>query len=389
MSLDTTLSFIQKMTQGVQGNEADDIALQLLQKMQQSFEELYRADRKIAAILTKIEAGTATHMDTQAYAARVGDLVSTVMVSKLNSGVLPDGKMYYNIAQRTILPAMQTGHQMITTTADEVERELRRRAGIGINPRWPGMDEGRVKAIIEKACSGENFDDVAYVLDEPVKNTMQSFVDDFVRNNAGQLKQMGMRPKITRRVVGSCCEWCAALAGTYDYGTEPKPDFYRRHDHCRCAVIYDPGTGKVQDAHSRKWYAAEPQVLRSRREQASLVGARFDTEAKREQMNRLVSDLDEDSIYSAAIDGRRHGGVYREAIRYSDSSLRKSISSRVAQVKYHADKIADPEAYIPTWKEKAAEEQAGILQKWEKDMRRNAEQASVEIRVWKERHPNE
>ena len=54
MSLDTTLSFIQKMTQGVQGNEADDVALQLLQKMQQSFEELYRADRKIAAILTKI-----------------------------------------------------------------------------------------------------------------------------------------------------------------------------------------------------------------------------------------------------------------------------------------------------------------------------------------------
>lgn len=265
MSLDTTLSFIQKMTQGVQGNEADDVALQLLQKMQQSFEELYRADRKIAAILTKIQAGTATHMDTQAYATRVGDLVSTVMVSKLNSGVLPDGKMYYNIAQRTILPAMRTGHQMITTTADEVERELRRRAGIGINPRWTGMDEGRVKAIIEKTCSGESFDDVAYVLDEPVKNTMQSFVDDFVRNNADQLRQMGMRPKITRRVVGSCCEWCAALAGTYDYGTEPKPDFYRRHDHCRCAVIYDPGTGKVQDVHSRKWYTAGNDLLEKRK----------------------------------------------------------------------------------------------------------------------------
>ena len=127
------------------------------------------------------------------------------------------------------------------------------------------MDEGRVKAIIEKACSGESFDDVAYVLDEPVKNTMQSFVDDFVRNNADQLRQMGMRPKITRRVVGSCCEWCAALAGTYDYGTEPKPDFYRRHDHCRCAVIYDPGTGKVQDVHSRKWYATAEDIVAKRK----------------------------------------------------------------------------------------------------------------------------
>lgn len=86
MSLDTTLSFIQKMTQGVQGNEADDVALQLLQKMQQSFEELYRADRKIAAILTKIQAGTATHMDTQAYGkSNVTGTLATGITVKANA----------------------------------------------------------------------------------------------------------------------------------------------------------------------------------------------------------------------------------------------------------------------------------------------------------------
>ena len=330
MSLDITLSFIQKMTQGVQGNETDDIALQLLQKMQQNFEELYRADRQIAAILAKIQAGTATHMDTQAYAARVGDLVSTVMVSKLNSGVLPDGKMYYNIAQRTILPAMQTGHQMITTTADEAERELRRRAGIGINPRWTGMDEGRVKAIIEKACSGESFDDVAYVLDEPVKNTMQSFVDDFVRNCAAQLKQMGMRPKITRRVVGSCCDWCATLAGTYDYGTEPKPDFYRRHDHCRCAVIYDPGTGKVQDAHSRKWYNSEQRALNARAQEV-LARRQLNIEA------RKVIGLKTDGITIRGISDHAVGRMDTRAVSMED--LKDAIQSplKIGEVKYDRD----------------------------------------------------
>lgn len=265
MSIESTLAFIRQMKQRVPDSGTSDVAPQLLEKIQQSFEELYRFDRQIAAILEKIKAGTATHMDTQAYAARVGELASTAMLANLNSGVLPDGKMYYNIAQRTILPTIQAGHGMINATASEMEQELRRRAGIGIKTRWTGMDEDRVKAILDKVCDSENFDDVSYVLDEPVKNTMQSFVDDFIRNNAYQLWRMGMRPKITRRVVGNCCKWCAALAGTYDYGTEPKPDFYRRHDHCRCAVIYDPGTGKVQNAHSRKWYTAENDLVEKRK----------------------------------------------------------------------------------------------------------------------------
>lgn len=266
MSVEDKLRFIRRMIENVPDSGTGDIALELLVGMQHSFAELYCNDRKIIELLSKIESGAATHLDVQAYAARVGDLASTSMLSNLNTGVLPGGKLYYNIAERTILPTMQAGHDLINDAAVAVETELRRRAGIGIKPMQPGLDVDRVGAIINKACAAEQYADAAYVLDEPVKNTMQSAVDKFIQANAGQLQRLGMRPKITRRVVGSCCAWCAGLAGTYDYGDEPKPEFYQRHDSCRCAVIYDPGTGRVQNAHNRKWYASDAQALAARQQ---------------------------------------------------------------------------------------------------------------------------
>ena len=231
-----------------------DIAPDLLDDIQDEFERLYKADRRTARLVERISSGKATHLDTQAYAVRVGELSSKAMTKVLTPEALPDGRMYYNIAQRTILPTMESDHKLITMAADEVEVTLREKANIGIKPAAAKMDQERVHAIIDKACSSEDFSEVAYVLDEPVKNTAQSFVDDFIRAQATSLNRWGMRPKITRTVVGGCCEWCQNLAGTYNYGEEPRPEFYQRHDHCRCAIIYDPGKGHmVQDSWSKKW----------------------------------------------------------------------------------------------------------------------------------------
>ena len=69
--------------------------------------------------------------------------------------------------------------------------------------------------------------------------------------------------------------------------------------------------------------------------------------------------------------------------------LEKSIRSRIIQVEEHADKIRHPERYDIGWAEKTERQRAGLLKKWEKDLRRNAEQAGIEIEVWKERFGND
>ena len=62
----------------------------------------------------------------------------------------------------------------------------------------------------------------------------------------------GLRPRVIRRVVANCCRWCGKLAGTYTYPDVPQ-EVYQRHEYCRCTVEYDPGDGRRQNVHTKKW----------------------------------------------------------------------------------------------------------------------------------------
>ena len=100
-------------------------------------------------------------------------------------------------------------------------------------------------------------------------------------------------------------------------------------------------------------------------------------------------NLDSESAFIEARDGGKHKGVYSDAVRKRQGMLEKSIRSRIIQVEEHADKIRHPERYDIGWAEKTERQRAGLLKKWEKDLRRNAEQAGIEIEVWKERFGND
>ena len=89
-------------------------------------------------------------------------------------------------------------------------------------------------------------------------------------------------------------------------------------------------------------------------------------------------------IFSAK-SGGRNKGVYTDAIKKRQKNLEKSIASHTAQVEEHARKIQNPDKYDAGWDEKNDRQKQGLLKKWEKDLLRNAEQAEVEIEVWKER----
>ena len=69
--------------------------------------------------------------------------------------------------------------------------------------------------------------------------------------------------------------------------------------------------------------------------------------------------------------------------------MEKSIASHVAQVEEHARKIQNPEKFDSGWLDKDDRQKQGLLKKWKKDLTRNAEQAEIEIEVWKERFENE
>lgn len=91
------------------------------------------------------------------------------------------------------------------------------------------------------------------LLGQTVDNICQSFLDDWTRENARLSASAGLRATITREEVSKCCDWCHGLAGTYEYGEEPD-DVYRRHDNCKCAVIFKRDKEPYQDIWTKKQY---------------------------------------------------------------------------------------------------------------------------------------
>lgn len=231
----------------------NDIALELLKKIQMDFDAAFDKSDVIKKLYAKIRDGTATYIDANEFAVEVGDILTRAYKRHISADVLPDGRMYYNIAERVIGTTMKGNYVLISSVASQIQEALNKAAKIGIKPVAPELNQDRIDGIVNKVSSAENYEDVEWVLDEPIKTFSQSIVDDSIRANAEFHAKAGMQPVIVRKIAGNCCEWCKAVAGTYKYPDEVPKDVYRRHQRCRCTVDYVPKNGKVQNVHSKQW----------------------------------------------------------------------------------------------------------------------------------------
>lgn len=229
-----------------------DIAPDLLEKIQKAFKENSAKSQIIQEKIRALANKEATHQDSNAFAIEVGRLLADAFGSEIVPGVLPDDKMYYNIAKRIIGPSLQYNYNLVGDYARDVQTILNEQAGLSIKGIKPEINQDRIAGIINKISNYDTFDQGKWLLDEPVVNFSQSVVDDTVKANADFQYKAGLRPKIIRTEAGNCCDWCKGLAGVYDYPNVPQ-DVYRRHRFCRCTVDYHPGDGKKQDIWSKKW----------------------------------------------------------------------------------------------------------------------------------------
>lgn len=240
----------------------DDIAPYLLEEIQKEFDSLYRKNKKIQKLLDIINSRRGTYEEANEYAIELGEMLKKCYADSIHASDLPDGMMYFNIAKRTIEPTMQNNFDLISQASVKVQQSLNDTAGIGLQVVAPEINQYKIDSIINKLTS-DQFDKVAFILQEPVAHFSQSIVDDTIKANAELHSRSGLHPKITRKVRGGCCKWCMNLAGTYAYPDDVPDDVYRRHDHCRCEVLYNPGEGKqVQNVHTKSWENREEEIQR-------------------------------------------------------------------------------------------------------------------------------
>ena len=229
----------------------EDIAPQLLETLRTRFSEKISVNPKIRALEKKIEAGLATYVDAEDYSYLIGKALSDVFMDNLSSAVLPDGRMYFNIAQRVLQPLLEEDYDIVTKAATTVQTFLNQKANIGIKAQTAPINEDRIYGIVNKVAEAETFDDVKWVLDAPVVNYSMNVVDEILRSNVEFQGRSGLNPKVIRKAERKCCAWCSALVGIYDYPVDRT--VYQRHERCRCTVDYDPGDGRRQNVYTKRW----------------------------------------------------------------------------------------------------------------------------------------
>ena len=230
----------------------NDIVPALLEEIQNEFDKRTYNSKKLKKAFLLLQNKKATYLDANNFAIEIGEILSDVLRTKITAEVLPDGKMYFNIADRILNPTMKKNYDLISNFIVDIQTELNRTANLRLKGQIPEFNQDRIDGIVNRISSEEDFESIKWLLDDPIINFSQSIVDDGIKANAEFHAKAGLQPKITRRVSGHACEWCSRLAGTYGYYEVPK-EVYQRHERCRCTVDYNPGNGRKQDVWSKTW----------------------------------------------------------------------------------------------------------------------------------------
>ncbi len=208
-----------------------------------------------------------------AYAQRVGAALAAAFQKNLSGDALPDGRMYWNIADRVVRPLLERDHTLCAGAAAAAQRALNKAAGLGLAVQTPEPDAGCIDGILQGLAAAEKYEDAAHLLSAPVlENFGRAAVDETLRRNVEFHAGAGLRPRVIRTAEAGCCKWCSALAGTYNYPDVPK-DVYRRHKSCRCTVEYDPATGRRRNVWTKRWTDGEESAILEKRKTVGIPPA--------------------------------------------------------------------------------------------------------------------
>lgn len=299
-----------------------DIVPELLGKIKKAFESSVKNNAKVRKALSRLEAGAADLEDAHIYAEELGKILSDVLMKYVAYDSLPDGYLYWNIADRTIRPMLEENYRLINNTAADIQKLIDRANNIGLNPITGVNPAGRIKGLIDKAVETQ---DLMRWLGEPVVNCSESFFDDFVVTNAKFSYDAGLKSVIERKAEPGCCEWCSRLAGTYDYSElSPGDDVYRRHEYCRCIVTFKRGRAR-QDIWSKdKWWnvgksAEERKEYQKKQEKISI---------KPYEKTRLIEEQTSLIKKYGTMENLMFQGTSDELTRWSELAKQTGLSDR-------------------------------------------------------------
>lgn len=303
--------------------EIVDTAPELISKVKKYIRIFAAENDTLTSIQKKIEDGSATYSDTAEYARLYGEIVKQAMNANVSSASLPDGKMYYNIADRLFDDVLTEDYNEISQVCYDTQTALNAAANMNMKAQRVTLNEDRIQGFKELASRANQYDDVRATIHNGMQNFTQSIVDDSVKTNAKFQADAGYHPRIVRKAAWRCCEWCAKLAGSYNYPEDCPDNVFHRHSNCNCVVTYNPGDGKRQDVWSKKREPEETSSFELSGNEDYMKKASYDysyKDASGKVINKTVSVSQvDDKIYTESYDDEA-----KKMVSYVQSILQKN-----------------------------------------------------------------
>ena len=189
------------------------------------------SDYRATVLWTRLHEKGAGYKDAHAYAVRVGELTGRVLKK-----YQPEDLSEWDLSD--LIPGcLGLNHSMVSAACMEAQKNLNRKARVGMRPQEPEFDGNRAYGMVERL---KDRGEVGPEFYDQVTNFSQNVVDQSIRENADVQSSAGLHPKIVRTAEANCCKWCDDLAGTYDYDEvrETGNPIWSRHDNCRCLIEY-------------------------------------------------------------------------------------------------------------------------------------------------------
>lgn len=214
-------------------------------------EKFIRENSQVKNLARKLNGGTATQADVLKYAELLGNKASEMLST---AHITQTVEVTTDMLPQAVKLEMQFTHSNINDFAAAVQKNIDKKQGVKLKAVTAEYPAERVDALaqkIEDMIEKNDMEELAKLLGEPVKNINLSFVDDFIKANAGARYAAGMQTKIVRTPDAHACRWCRNLAGTFNYESLPNnSDVYKRHDNCHCLVEFINGE-YTQNVHTK------------------------------------------------------------------------------------------------------------------------------------------
>lgn len=214
----------------------NDVSQAILKAIAKDFKADYSKSKEVARLLKRIETGKATHEDSYRFALKVSEYLNKAINGNMRGDTLPNGKLYYHIAEEVLAPLLKNNHTLVTNYSKDVQTILNRKDDIPIKGRVAKVNADRVEGICSEYSRADTFEATKDELNASIENYTLSSVDDTILENTKLLNNLGYHEVVERVADGGACKWCRSLEGVYDYSPSMDNTVFKRHKRCRCTI---------------------------------------------------------------------------------------------------------------------------------------------------------